>query len=239
MAKDNWRDDFSERLLEVLRVSGPSAFMEQATAYLNLPAGEYGKVKAQIVGELCETVLVGLTTKYLEITGHKGKVFHSMVLADLNAQESKFRTELDFTLATPCFVLTTECKSYAGEIAISGDCTLSNGRYSVDVYRQSMLHHKILVEYARQLIAPRRQVSVLPVFANAFVFSNGNIHDKRSPDQAKKLTVLTSSSLFSYYDAVFKRYTVPVFNYDSMIKAFTMCTKSKRLHHEHKDYLGY
>lgn len=239
MAKGNWRDGLADRLFAILDLQGVKAFLQVAVELLSVNGKGAGNVKSQMVGEVCEIVIVGLTQRYLNLTGKEGKIFHSMILKDLNSPKSNFRTELDFTLATPGFILTTECKSYSGDVNITGRCTLGNGNHSVDVYSQSKTHHKHLVLYGQEFVKSGARIANIPVFANAFVFSNASIDDRRSEADKRLLRVLTTSSLFSYYDAVFKKFSVPVFDTVKMFQTFKQCEESVELHKQHKSFVGY
>ena len=167
------------------------------------------------------------------------KAYHSVVLKDLSNPYSDFRTELDFVLVTPSFILTTECKSYSGNLVITGDGVFTHRGKSTDVYQQNVLHHKYLLKYAVQLIIPGPGSPTVPVFANAFVFSNADIVDKRPAMSAKKMRIHTTSTLIDFYEQMFERYTHPVFNYQKACKVFHAGSQSKALHAEHARFLGY
>lgn len=237
MAKGNWRDTLDRKLLNVLKRDGVKAFLELATSMLSVDAERDYQLKAQFVGEVCECVLWGLTKKYLAATGHEAQIYHSVVLKDLRDVKSDFRTELDFVVVSPSFILTTECKSYSGAVTISKECTLQNSSHSVDVWRQSKLHYDKLVLYGRQLVTPGIALPSPPVFANVFLFSNSEVRDTRANKGA--LRVVTTSSLFDFYDAIFKKYSKPVYNYERACKIFKLCSASKKLHAQHGEYVGY
>lgn len=237
MAKGNWRDDIDKELLSVLRKRGVRDFLSVAREMLSIDAGRDVKFRAQLVGEVCECVFMGLTQKYLEITQQEAKLYHSVVLKDLHNLRSNFRTELDFVLVSPGFILTTECKSYAGDVTVTGKCTLSHRGMEYDVWSQSKLHHDKLVEYGKQLILPGTRVYTLPVFANVFLFSKARLDDRRS-DQSV-LRVNTSSTIFKFYEQMFKKYQKRVFDYERACKIFRLCSASKKLHAQHGEYVGY
>lgn len=239
MAKGNWRDNLDNQLFDILAEEGTDAFLELSLGMLDInPRGDK-QLRAQVNGEVCEVVLMGLSRKYLELSGNEGRVYHSVVLKDLQDVHGEFRTELDFVMVTPYFMLTTECKSYYGDISISGNCTLSHMGRDTDVYRQSRLHHTHLVRYAEQLSLPGQKLPRPPVFANAFMFSKGRINDRRSEAQRKTIRVLTTSDLVGYYNAMFKRYTKPAFNYERACTVLSKCAASVKLHAQHKKFLGY
>ena len=239
MAKGNWRDDLDKKLLGVLKRDGIKKFLELATCMLGVNAEGDPQMKAQFVGEVCECVFWGLLQKYIEVTGVEAKLFHSVVLKDLQDTTSKFRTELDFVLVSRGFLLTTECKSYAGDITITDKCTFNRKRGSSDIWRQSVLHHSKLYLYAEQLVKPRLAVAKPPVFANVFLFANGSITDKRSDGDRASLTVLTTSSIFDYYDRMFSRYRNEIYDYERACKIFKLCSASRELHRQHGEFVGY
>ena len=237
MAKGNWRDSLDRKLLGVLKKDGVAHFLELAASMLDVDAKGDPTMKAQFVGEVCECVFWGLTREYLEATGNEAQVFHSVVLKDLRDPKSDFRTECDVVLVTPCFMLTTECKAYSGKVVVSNECTLQHRGVSSDVYKQSKLHYDKLMLYAKQLVIPGKQLPAPPVLANAFLFSNSTVEDNRV--DKNKLRLVTTSSLINYYEAMFKRYTTPVFDYERACKIFKLCSASKKLHYQHGEYVGY
>lgn len=239
MAKGNWRDSLDRKLLNVLKRDGIEQFLSVAVASLSVDPGGDGKFKAQFVGEVCEVVFWGLTKEYLRATQRKAEVFHSVVLKDLRNPKSDFRTECDFVLVSPSFILTTECKSYAGGIEVCDNCTLVHKGQRTDVYKQSKLHYDKLYLYAQQLALPDKGVAVLPVAANVFCFSDSAIRDLRSKRAQDLLKVTTSSSLLGYYDDLFRNLHTPLFDYERACKIFKVCAASKMLHAQHQEYLGY
>lgn len=237
MAKGNWRDSLDRKLLHVLKTEGVGSFLDLATAMLDVNPNGDPKLKAQFVGEVCECVFWGLTKKYLQATGREAQVYHSVVLKDLNNIRSDFRTELDFVLVAPSFILTTECKSYSGSVSITKECTLNHRGQESDVWRQSKLHYDKLMLYGKQLVLPESKLPSPPVFANVFLFSNADVKDLRG--NRGMLRVNTTASLFNFYDAMFSKYSHSVFDYDRACKIFKMCSASKKLHAQHGDYVGY
>lgn len=237
--KGNWRDEFDQKMLGVLRAHGVTAFLQTATSLLNVNASGATDVRAQMVGELCEVVLQGLTEQYFKDRKVEGKFYHSVVLPDLGNMKSSYRTELDAVIATPYFILTTECKSYKGSISLRGKGSIVRNGSTMDVYKQSLGHHKALVKFGEQLVIPGTGIAKPPIFANGFIFSNGEISDDRSSSDQGAFTFLTLSSLYRYYDEMYRRYTSRVFDMEKMHKVFTVCSESVALHAEHKSYLGY
>lgn len=237
MAKGNWRDTLDRKLLNVLKREGASAFLSLAVDMLGVDAEGDPQMKAQFVGEVCECVFWGLTKEYLRLKKHQAQVFHSVVLKDLHNMKSDFRTELDFVLVAPGFLLTTECKSYAGSVVITKECTLEHRGKSSDVWSQCKLHHSKLVLYGQQLVNPNQRIATPPVFANVFLFSNASVEDRRR--NSNLIRVDTASTIFSFYDAMFAKYRKPVFDYDRACKIFRLCSASKKLHAQHGEYVGY
>lgn len=239
MAKGNWRDSLDRKLLGILKRDGLDAFLQVAVSSLSVDPGGDGQFKAQFVGEICEVVFWGLTKEYLRVSKRKAEVFHSVVLKDLRNPKSDFRTECDFVLVSPAFIVTTECKSYAGGIEVQDKCTLVHKGQHSDVYRQSKLHYDKLYLYAQQLALPMQGVAALPVAANVFCFSNSGIKDMRGVKERDAIKVLTSGTLLSYYDDIFRNVHTPLFDYERACKIFRTCSASKMLHAQHQDYVGY
>ena len=239
MAKGNWRDTLDRKLMTILKRDGTQAFLETAVAMLNVDPKGDGMLKAQFVGEVCEIVLWGLTKKYIAAKQCEAQIYHSVVLKDLRNPKSDFRTECDFVLVTPCFWLTSECKSFSGSIEVVHECTLNHRGKSSDVYKQSKLHHSKLQLYGQQLLLPSAKIPAPPVFANVFVFSNAPIVDKRSTEDKRKLSIATTSTIFDYYDRLFAAYRKPVFDYERACKIMKVCSASKALHAQHGEYVGY
>ena len=239
MAKGNWRDELQRDLKRIMKEKGPVEFLDVATAMLNVKVEGDWEYKTQLVGQVCETVLLCLTQKYLEVTGREGTVYPSAVLKDPRNPKDSNPTELDFVLVTPYFLLTTECKSFCGDIVIEPPCTLVRGDLKANVYGQSKYHFDRLCLYAEKLALPNRGVATPPVFANAFVFSNAAIKDTRTREEKKHLTVLTASNLFSYYEKMFARYTDIVYDYEQAKKTIGTLSRSRKLHEQHREHLGY
>lgn len=237
--KGSWVDELNEKLLGILKNEGVEKFLAVSKAMLAVDARQSPSMKAQFVGQVCETVLFGLTQEYIKLRNVKAACYASTVLKDLQDMQSSFRTELDFILCSPSFLLTTECKSYAGPVEIVGQGEFKHRGKSNNVYSQSLLHYKKLNLYAEQVSLPNLGLGRLPVFANAFIFSNSTVKDSR-PDQCKSsLSVLTVSSLFGYYDRLFAKYKREVYDYQKACRVFTACSASKELHRQHKEFLGY
>lgn len=239
MAKGNWRDELDNALLDVLRNQGVEEFLQVGVDFLNVDPRGDTKLRSQVSGEVCEVILVGLSMNYAQVAKRKMRVYHSVVLKDLRDKGSDFRTELDAVIVTPYFILTTECKSYFGEVSIVDQCSLVHFGTKTDVWRQSKLHHMHLMNYAKQFVSAKIGMPQPPVFANAFVFSNSRLLDKRSQAGKRSLRVLTASNLIQYYEAMFKRYTTPIFDFDRACRVIGKCASSIKLHEDHKRFLGY
>lgn len=237
--KGSRTDLVHQKLLDILEKDGVSQFLSVAKAMLSVDAGKNPSMKAQFVGQVCETVLYGLTQEYIKLRHARASCYSSVVLKNLNDMGSDFRTELDFIICSPFFILTTECKSYAGAITVRGKGEFSHRGHKADVYKQSVLHHKHLYIYAEQLVKPKLGVPKLPVFANAFVFSNSTVSDERTGADATAMSILTVSSLFGYYDQMFSKFRKELFDYPKACRVFDACSKSVELHRQHKAYVGY
>lgn len=237
----DWKSNLDDMLLDVYKREGIGKFLEIAAASLSVDPGGDGQFKAKYVGEICEVAYLGLTMEYLRVSKRKAKLFHSVILKDLKDLNGEFRTECDFILASPCFLLTTECKSYAGGITIAADapCTLVHKGKRSDVYQQSKLHYDHLKRYAGQMVKPGLGLSSVPVLANVFCFSNSAITDLRSKELAKRITVLTTSTLVNYFERLFSVYTRSVFDYQKVCRVFDVCSTSQLLHSQHKQFVGY
>lgn len=237
--KGDRTDLVHQTLLNILDKDGVPQFLSVAKAMLSVDAGRVPSMKAQFVGQVCETVLYGLTREYIKLRCVKASCYPSVVLKNLKDMGSDFRTELDFIICSPYFILTTECKSYAGAITVRGKGEFRHRGHKADVYRQSVLHHRHLYTYAEQLVKPKLGLSKLPVFANAFVFSNSTVSDERTGADASAMSILTVSSLFGYYDQMFSKFGKEVFDYPKACRVFGACSKSVELHRQHKAYIGY
>lgn len=236
----DWKQLLYRRLVEYKEQHGLRECLKYAKAMLDIkPGRDAGKEKGLMVGELAEDMFLILMSEYFSAYKKRAKIFHSVVLKDLRDSKSNFRTELDFIVVSPSFMLTTECKSYSGEVTVSDKCTLSHRGKSLDVYKQSALHHRHLVQYAQQLTEPAAHIARVPVFANVFLFSNSVVEDARTPTEKTAISVLTTSSLFDYYDKIFEKYRFRVFDYERACKIFGICEGSSALHQQHAKFVGY
>lgn len=228
-----------DRLHRAYQIGGLDCFLSTATRMLGVNTHGNLEIKAQVVGEVCEQVLCQLTDVFIETAGVQARYYKSVILKDLYDPFGSFRTELDFVLVTPSFILTTECKSYSGDIEIHAPCKIVGADKEADVWKQSKLHFDKLYAYAEEVALPHLGLPKLPVFANAFVFSNASISDKRLKEQQAKLRVLTASTLIQYYKALFMKYRRKVYDFERLCRIMEFAANSKKLHAQHKEYLGY
>lgn len=192
--------------------------------------------KKQVNGEVCEVVLRVLTEHYFQTSKVKGVYLNSVILEDVSNPKSSFCTEVDSLILTPMFCLCGECKSYTGDITIKGDCTLSRPSYDFDVYKQSVLHGKILRQHLQKFVLPGVDRNKPPFAMFCFLYSKGSVKDLRTK---KPLPVLNLTKLYSYYDHIYKVYRKEVYNFEAMVKHFKKCAESEELRKKHKAFLGY
>lgn len=229
------KNSLKDSLLQIYRERGLKVFLEVTSNLLDIADNKNYEKKRRSNGLVCEVVLCVLSNHYIKHKKIKGSIFHSMILQDINKEDSKFRTELDFTLLTPGLCLTGECKSYSGDVRVVGKGTLIRGKSEVDVSKQSVLHAKVLREY---LVKCSRLESP-PFGIFGFIYSNGRLYDERLLKDKIRLPMLTVSTLFDYYDDVLQRYSKGVYPYEKTKDLFRAFTKSEKLHKEHRDFLGY
>lgn len=239
MAKNDSERRLDERLIAVYKQHGVKTFLDVCSEMLNIKDKENWNKKKTSNGEVCEVVLRVLTDHYLKTRSQTGCTFHSMILADRKGTSKDFRTELDFTLLTPGFCVTGECKSFVGDIIVSGDCTLTRDTMVADVAKQSLLHGKCLRQYLEEYSLPGAGLAVPPYGLFCFVYSNGSLKDTRAQRQRDTIPVLTIKTLYGYYDGLFRRFDKRVYDYERAKKQFTNFAKSEALHRQHKEFLGY
>lgn len=227
------------KLINVYKKYGVKTFLNVCSEMLNIKDKADWEKKKKSNGEVCEVVLRVLSEHYLTTKGLKGSTFHSMVLSDLDNPKSDFKTELDFTLLTPSICLSGECKSFVGDIVVTGECTLTRDDIQADVARQSLLHGKCLKKYLERYAKVGINLSAPPFGLFCFVYSNGTITDRRTTAKKGSIPVLTVKTLYGYYDEVFRKFAREVYRYEEAQKEFKKLTASKALHEAHKAYLGY
>lgn len=230
-----WKADLFNQLFEILDEKGLSEFLFTAYKLLQPTIKVNDGMKPELYGALCEAVLCGLTSEYIKDNKVKAKVFSSVILEDLDNPKSAFRTELDFVLVTPGFVVSTECKSYSGDVLITDECTLRRGSLVFDVYKQVTLHHKVLEPYVARRLVRGAQAQPSIVMSNVFLFARANVIERRA---RPKVLVHTLASLYDYYDKLFERYSVPVLDYKKICADFKKRI-SPKAREEHAAYLGY
>ncbi len=239
MAKNSKERKLDKRLIEVYETRGLNMFIDVCSEMLNIKDRADWEKKKRVNGEVCELVLRVMTEDYLARKGLEGYVFHSVVLKNLRNPKSEFRTELDFTLLTPCFCLTGECKSFSGQIVITGNCTLQRDSLVADVDRQSTVHLNALRPYLQEYMKAGLGVPEPPVAPFCFLYSNGALADRRTPQAKRALPVLTIGTLFRYYDALFSKCQREVYDVKKAAKKFQALADSRILHIQHANYLGY
>ena len=233
-----WRAALARRLRDVYDQHGPGAFMQTCVQLLD--AGVEGSKQGKLSGEVGEVVLAVLLPIYLEQRGIKGSIHHSVYLYDLNNKDSSFRTEVDLVMVTDKVIVCFECKSYKGSIKITGDGVLErSGKKPMDVYAQSLLHHKHIVPYAKRATLNSYRKPSPPVLSAGFLFSKATVQDCRSPNSKQRFLFLTTSTLFQYLDKVFSIYKEPAYDLDGAKELFRKLSASRNLKKQHKEYLGY
>lgn len=230
---------FEKMLVDCYESKGLKAFLQVSEEMLRLYDADNGDKKQHVNGALCEVVLKILTLDYLKRKKYVGSVYHSVVLSDPEKPKSQFRTELDFVLFTPCFVLTAECKSFSGNLRIHDKCTVSSERVTADVYRQSLLHGEVLKKHMNRFLTPGIRTKVAPCGLFCFLYSRGIMNDERAASLKRSFPVLSAKTLYSYYDSIFTAFRQSVYNFDSGCRFFLKSQNSKTLHQAHRDYLGY
>ena len=239
MSRSDRRTQLAEKMFFILEDKGLRAFVKTANAALAVNAYGDNEDKAKFVGEVCEIVLLGLTQYYIKKNKLKALPLQSVVLKNLEKLDSPFRTELDFVLVTPAFILTTECKSYRGKLSIGGEGIMVTRNRDVNLWSQSLTHVAHLRKYARHFVIPKRGVTSIPVVANVFLFSDSKVDDFRTRDKQQQLPIVTISTLFAYYDHLSASIKREVFDYEKACRVLQKCADSEKLHQQHAHFLGY
>ena len=233
------RESLESKLNLIYKQHGLQTFLEVCSNLLKVDSHGDTDKKKRSNGAVCEIVLCTLTRHYLARRMVTGSVFHSVVLKDKQKPTSNFRTELDFVMMAPTVCLTCECKSFVGDITITGDCALKRENLVADVSRQSLLHGHCLEQYLQQYVLPGKGVSTPPYRMFCFLYCKGTVLDKRSAAQQAKLPVLTLANLFKYYDQIYNAYRLEVYNVRQANRDFKEGAESAQLHKEHREFLGY
>lgn len=157
--------------------------------------------KSKVHGEICEALLEAMLLDYIAENKLQNKWFieKGMVVKDIDSNNSSFLTELDLTLFTPGRVILFECKSYAGEKRLVGECTISRKGGKFDVYKQHRNHMKVLDTNIRSCYngKPGRAYKMV-----LFNFSIGTLKDAREEKWRKIMPVLGTESLNQFLDMV-------------------------------------
>lgn len=235
-AKENLLD---AKLIQVYEQYGLQTFMNTCAEMLNIRDKQDWEKKKKVNGEVCEVLLKVMTEDYLKRRVQCGRTFHSMILTDLDKPQSDFCTELDFTLLTPGFCVTGECKSFVGEVRATGECTLTRDKLRADVSRQSKLHARCLKRYLEEVTKPGINRAAPPYGVFCFVFSNGVLVDLRDDKYRSAIPILTVSTLYPYYDSLFRDFSKEVFDYTKACGVFEHAATSAELHKRHKAYNHY
>lgn len=244
MAKNEKERSFDKKLIEVYDTRGIEMFLRVCSSMLNIKDSEDFQKKMRVNGEVCEVLIRVLTEHYLVQNRIKGKVFHSLVLNNKAHPENPFRTELDFTLLTPYFCITAECKSFVGTVTATGDGLLTRTAprlktLTADVSKQTGVHTRALMPYLKDYVYPNTGLAVPPLYPIVFMFSNGMLNDSRTRAAKNALPILTATGLFQYYDLVRKSCTKEVYDVKKASKTFQAMADSRILHIQHANYLGY
>lgn len=244
MAKNQRERALDEKLISVYNQQGLKMFCQVCASMLNIRDNDNFQKKMKVNGEVCEVLLRVITEHYLKTHGIPGSVFHSLVLPNKYHPERDFRTEIDFTCLTPYVCVIAECKSFVGQITVSDECKLTrhSKKYGVlesDVGRQTDIHASTIDPYLREYVRPNMGLPEPPLQTICFMFCNGEIQDRRTHTAQNDIPVLVGSSIFSYYDLLFKRFRKEVYDVQKAEKTFQAMADSRALHIQHASYLGY
>lgn len=239
MAKSDAEISLDKKLIDVYNKHGLKVFLDVCSEMLKIKDRTNFEKKKKSNGEVCEVVLRVMTEHYLKTHDKTGEVFHSMILMDKHNLNSDFKTELDFTLLTPCFCLTGECKSIVGDITVIDKCKLVRNNFEADVGRQTATHVRALRDYLDDFMLLNASRARPPFGTFCFLYSNGTLQDNRTRAAKEELPIITIRSLFKYYDSIFATQTGKVYDYDKACAMFKRLTNSRILHEYHRDYLGY
>lgn len=160
--------------------------------------GDDPRFKQIVNGELCETVLEICVIDFVmnHEWAHDWVWDKGLVLRNKDGQfNSRFLTELDFTLFTEDTVFLFECKSYSGDKTLTDLCTLTKtstyrdasgemqkNTRTFDVFNQSSIHAQTLMRWMEPFTLRGATPKVQLVL---FDFSRGGVKDLRT--QSHKL----------------------------------------------------
>lgn len=188
-----------DKILSVYKQYGLKSVLKSANDILHSSLyHDDVKFRTELQGELCETVLEIIVTDAIAKESYAKDWFFckGTVLKDRYNLHNDFFTEIDFILFTAGCLYLFECKSYTGDKVLTGKGLLqsSSGR-SFDVYKQSVLHKQVIEgwvnDFALRDRSPRIQMCM-------FLFSNGEVQDKRDTVSKRELPCLTTDNLLSY-----------------------------------------
>lgn len=236
MLKSDAESKLESKLVKIYKDKGLKVFLDCCSEMLNLRDREDFEKKKKFNGAVCEIVLVVLSQHYMRLRGIKGSGYHSVILGDKSKPNSKFRTELDYTMVSPNLCLTAECKSLVGDIVVTDECTLERKDFSADVARQLSLHSETLKPYLKDFTLEGKK---LRIGTFCFVYSNASIVDKRTKEARSKIPIITIRNLVSYYDVAFSKFKGGVYDYNKVSKFLLEASSSATLYKEHRDFLGY
>lgn len=185
-------------LCDYYKNKGVAPTLQVARALLKKPVTDNSgkvdvKTNAIFNGEVCETVLEIMIKDFRSRNPKRTEDWYyckSVILSDLESRSSKFLTEIDAVLLTPECIYVFECKSYSGDKELVGSGTIVRKNNSFDVFKQNLLHLKILSQWVGKL-------SKHPVFQMVlFDFSNGTMIDKRTTEVKQRFIYASEKNIF-------------------------------------------
>ena len=231
--------EFNRKLNEISDDQGIKNYICVLEHILSIDDKENKDKKKQVNGELCEQLLLALTKYYLKHNHITGEIFHSLYLPN-RLWANPPVTEVDFTLVTPYFCLSGECKSYYGEKVITGEGTIQRGSNNTDVAKQhKRTHGLILSDWLSDYFTPKKNITEAPYGLFLFLYSKGKVKDTRDHDSRYSMPMITSNRLYAYYDKIFSKYTTKVYNYNALVQKFKYFESSQKLKQQHRRALGY
>lgn len=160
----------------------------------------------EVHGEVCESILECAVLDYIKRNDLEDKWFYKkgMILKDIDKPDSKYLTELDFTLFTPFKIFTIECKCYGGGKALVDECkVIRKGVKPYDVYKQHKAHFVTLMKNFNPFrLDTTASQKYAPLQVGLFDFSLGTYNDKREEEWKKKMPLLNIENI----DTVLDRY---------------------------------
>lgn len=197
--------------------------------------------KAIINGNVCEILLSIMTEDYISSHPQLATSYatRGLIVNDPNNSDSNFCTELDYVLWTPHLVILFECKSYAGSKVVTEDFTLTTPHRSVNVFEQNALHTKTLFPHIQ--FCKTRGSNTSNMMMASFIFSNGDITDKRSVQAKSRMPLITQDNLYKVYDRVLLKPSNPNIWDIGKLHKFTdpLVANEEVLRKKHASFLGY